>query len=247
MPLSPIKHAACLLDETTRDVSCTCRQMVNQYPYQVKGYSSLGKTSSWPFNNRCRKGRPYSHLCTFFQVTHLQYIGVSDSGLGMRDHCNALCAFSQMTLQIPPSVAKCFMRRRQTAALFKMPAELCAAHDCNQHICTATHCEIITEQQRVSSKQRISDYQLHHPVALLNCNVTVACAGKKAASGQEQMGQVQISTAFQSPDLLQSCLAFLRQYATDTGSHAACAVVPKQSIAYPQVLWNLSVLLWEES
>lgn len=62
--------------------------------------------------------------------------------------------------------------------------------------------------------------------------------GKKAASGQEQMGQVQISTAFQSPDLLQSCLAFLRQYATDTGSHAACAVVPKQSIAYPQV-WKM--------
>ncbi|KAL0034449.1 hypothetical protein WJX79_002824 [Trebouxia sp. C0005] len=62
--------------------------------------------------------------------------------------------------------------------------------------------------------------------------------GKKAASGQEQMGQVQISTAFQSPDLLQSCLAFLRQYATDTGSHAACAVVPKQSIAYPQT-WKM--------
>lgn len=62
--------------------------------------------------------------------------------------------------------------------------------------------------------------------------------GKKAPNGQEQMGQVQISTAFQSPDLLQNCLSFLRQYATDTGSHAACAVVPKQSIAYPQV-WKM--------
>ena len=50
------------------------------------------------------------------------------------------------------------------------------------------------------------------------------------------MGKVQISTAFHSPDLLQNCLAFLRQYATDMGAHAACAVVPKQDIAYPQVL-----------
>ena len=81
-----------------------------------------------------------------------------------------------------------------------------------------------------------------------SCSITTACAGKKAASGQEQMGQVQISTAFQSPDLLQSCLAFLRQYATDTGSHAACAVVPKQSIAYPQVLIRtLSVHMLEKS
>ena len=60
--------------------------------------------------------------------------------------------------------------------------------------------------------------------------------GKKGPDGQTQMGQVQISTAFESPDLLQNCLAFLRQYATDMGAHAACAVVPKKAIAYPQVV-----------
>lgn len=59
--------------------------------------------------------------------------------------------------------------------------------------------------------------------------------GKKGPDGQTQMGQVQISTAFESPDLLQNCLSFLRQYATDMGAHAACAVVPKKAIAYPQV------------
>ena len=53
------------------------------------------------------------------------------------------------------------------------------------------------------------------------------------------MGQVQISTAFESPDLLQNCLSFLRQYATDMGAHAACAVVPKKAIAYPQVTFLL--------
>ena len=105
--------------------------------------------------------------------------------------------------------------------------------------------------QHVSNKQGINVHYVEHPVARLRagfkCSITTVCAGKKAASGQEQMGQVQITTAFQSPDLLQSCLAFLRQYATDTGSHAACAVVPKQSIAYPQVLRILSVRLLEKS
>lgn len=66
------------------------------------------------------------------------------------------------------------------------------------------------------------------------------CAGKVAASGQEQMGQVQITEAFQNPDLLQNCLGFLRKYASDMGAHAACAVVPKQAIAYPQVCHNLA-------
>ncbi len=126
-----------------------------------------------------------------------------------------------------------------------MPAELCAAHDCKQHIC------IPTCLKHASNKQGINVHHVEHPVARLkagcNCSITTACAGKKAASGQEQMGQVQISTAFQSPDLLQSCLAFLRQYATDTGSHAACAVVPKQCIAYPQVLRSLSVPLLEQA
>lgn len=67
--------------------------------------------------------------------------------------------------------------------------------------------------------------------------------GKKSSDGQTQMGQVQISTAFESPDLLQNCLSFLRQYATDMGAHAACAVVPKKAIAYPQVI--LYFLLWQ--
>ncbi|KAL3150475.1 hypothetical protein ABBQ32_000299 [Trebouxia sp. C0010 RCD-2024] len=62
--------------------------------------------------------------------------------------------------------------------------------------------------------------------------------GKQTSDGQTQMGQVQISTAFESPDLLQNCLSFLRQYATDMGAHAACAVVPKKAIAYPQV-WKM--------
>ena len=68
----------------------------------------------------------------------------------------------------------------------------------------------------------------------------LCCTGKVADNGQEQMGQVQISEAFQSPDLLQNCLGFLRKYASDMGAHAACAVVPKQAVAYPQVCCNLA-------
>lgn len=50
----------------------------------------------------------------------------------------------------------------------------------------------------------------------------------------EQWGQVRIAAAFDSPDTLQSALAFLREYAADTGAHAACAVVPRSHIAFPQ-------------
>lgn len=43
--------------------------------------------------------------------------------------------------------------------------------------------------------------------------------------------------AFESPDTLQSCVSFLRQYAVDSSSKAACLVVAKKTIAFPQV-WN---------
>lgn len=237
MLLSPIKHAACLLDETTCDLSCTCRQVVNPYPLQVKGYSSLGKTSLWPSSNRCRKGRPYSHLCTFFQVTYPQHSGVSDSGLDVCDHGNALWVLKD-------DLAPPWLQSISCAEGGQLPLLRCLPSSVQHMMATST-----SVHQHVSNKQGINVHHVGHPVASgFNCSITTTCAGKKAASGQEQMGQVQISTAFQSPDLLQSCLAFLRQYATDTGSHAACAVVPKQSIAYPQVLLrNLSVRLLEQA
>lgn len=49
------------------------------------------------------------------------------------------------------------------------------------------------------------------------------------------MSQVKTKEAFQSPDMLQNCLGFLRQYASEKGARAACAVVPLSDIAYPQV------------
>lgn len=41
--------------------------------------------------------------------------------------------------------------------------------------------------------------------------------------------------AFESPDTLNSCASFLRQYIVDSSSSAACLVVAKKSIAFPQV------------
>lgn len=49
-------------------------------------------------------------------------------------HCNALQVL-MITLHIPSSVAKQLMRRRRTTTLVKTPAELCAEHEFNQHIC----------------------------------------------------------------------------------------------------------------
>ena len=49
------------------------------------------------------------------------------------------------------------------------------------------------------------------------------------------MGRVQVTKAFESPEALQQCTQFLRQYAEDSDAHAACGVIPKGSIAFPQV------------
>ncbi|KAK8706471.1 hypothetical protein V6N13_050036 [Hibiscus sabdariffa] len=46
---------------------------------------------------------------------------------------------------------------------------------------------------------------------------------------------VNIDKAFESPHTHSSCFSFLRQYAEDSFSTAACLVAPKSIIAYPQV------------
>ncbi|KAK6913978.1 Tetratricopeptide repeat 1, partial [Dillenia turbinata] len=46
---------------------------------------------------------------------------------------------------------------------------------------------------------------------------------------------VNIDKAFESPHTHSSCFAFLRQYAQDSFSRAACLVAPKSIISYPQV------------
>lgn len=60
-------------------------------------------------------------------------------------------------------------------------------------------------------------------------------AGRRGSDEVEQWGQVRVAAAFDSPDTLQSATAFLREYAADTDAHAACAVVPRSCIAFPQV------------
>ncbi|XP_042514629.1 U-box domain-containing protein 70 [Macadamia integrifolia] len=46
---------------------------------------------------------------------------------------------------------------------------------------------------------------------------------------------VNIDKAFESPHTHSSCFSFLRQYAEDSFSGAACVVAPKSIISYPQV------------
>ncbi|WCJ23843.1 Stress-induced-phosphoprotein 1 [Euphorbia peplus] len=46
---------------------------------------------------------------------------------------------------------------------------------------------------------------------------------------------VNIDKAFESPETHSSCFTFLRQYAVESFSKAACLVVPKSIISYPQV------------
>lgn len=46
---------------------------------------------------------------------------------------------------------------------------------------------------------------------------------------------VNIDKAFESPHTHSSCFTFLRQYAEDSFSRAACLIAPKNTISYPQV------------
>ncbi|KAI7757993.1 hypothetical protein M8C21_018714 [Ambrosia artemisiifolia] len=46
---------------------------------------------------------------------------------------------------------------------------------------------------------------------------------------------VNVDKAFESPHTHGDCVAFLRKYAVDSFSRAACLIVPKSAISYPQV------------
>eukprot|EP00250_Pteridium_aquilinum_P006566 c16455_g1_i2 orf=228-1178(+) len=58
---------------------------------------------------------------------------------------------------------------------------------------------------------------------------------KRKENLDETVPIVAVDKAFESPDTLSSCVSFLRQHAVDTMSVAACLIVSKQSIAFPQV------------
>ncbi|KAK6130172.1 hypothetical protein DH2020_036088 [Rehmannia glutinosa] len=56
---------------------------------------------------------------------------------------------------------------------------------------------------------------------------------------------VNIDKAFESPHTHSSCFPFLRQYAEDSFSQAACLVAPKSIISYPQVWKGLGSRKWK--
>ena len=56
----------------------------------------------------------------------------------------------------------------------------------------------------------------------------------KAQEGGAELLQVRIMTAFDSPDMLQNCLTYLREYVEEQGALAACAVIPQNGVAFPQ-------------
>lgn len=59
------------------------------------------------------------------------------------------------------------------------------------------------------------------------------CLGKDAT--KETVPNVAVEKAFESPDTLNSCAGFLRQYVVESSATAACLIVAKKSIAFPQV------------
>ncbi|KAJ4722529.1 Tetratricopeptide repeat (TPR)-like superfamily protein [Melia azedarach] len=58
---------------------------------------------------------------------------------------------------------------------------------------------------------------------------------KERTDAEKYAPIVNIDKAFESPHTHSNCFSFLRQYAEDSFSSAACLVVPKSIISYPQV------------
>lgn len=58
---------------------------------------------------------------------------------------------------------------------------------------------------------------------------------------------VNVDKAFESPHTHGSCFQFLRQYADDSFSSAACLVAPKSIISYPQVWRGQGLRKWRHS
>ncbi|KAL5542008.1 hypothetical protein UlMin_009718 [Ulmus minor] len=58
---------------------------------------------------------------------------------------------------------------------------------------------------------------------------------KEKTDTEKYAPAVNIDKAFESPHTHGSCFSFLRQYAEDSFSRAACLVTPKSIISYPQV------------
>ncbi|CAO2838441.1 unnamed protein product [Amaranthus hypochondriacus] len=56
---------------------------------------------------------------------------------------------------------------------------------------------------------------------------------------------VNIDKAFESPDTHSNCFSFLRQYAVDSFSKAACLITPKSVISYPQVWKGQGFRKWK--
>ncbi|XP_050373493.1 uncharacterized protein LOC126791130 [Argentina anserina] len=58
---------------------------------------------------------------------------------------------------------------------------------------------------------------------------------KEKTDTEKYAPAVNIDKAFESPDTHRNCFPFLRQYAEDSFSRAACLVTPKSIMSYPQV------------
>ncbi|KAK9866194.1 hypothetical protein WJX84_009663 [Apatococcus fuscideae] len=64
---------------------------------------------------------------------------------------------------------------------------------------------------------------------------SVFCLPGQGLEGGKELLQVRIKTAFDSPDMLQNCLTYLREYVVEQKALAACAVIPQNGVAFPQV------------
>ncbi|KAG6547920.1 hypothetical protein Mapa_010740 [Marchantia paleacea] len=67
----------------------------------------------------------------------------------------------------------------------------------------------------------------------------------KGSTSSTELVHVTVEKAFESPDTFHNCVFSLQEYAVESKAKAACLVVPKRSIAYPQVWKGEGTRTWK--
>eukprot|EP00897_Mesotaenium_endlicherianum_P009467 jgi/Mesen1/8549/ME000484S07937 len=80
--------------------------------------------------------------------------------------------------------------------------------------------------------------------ALAPLEASVHFLAQQPGDNKKDQMQVNIREAFDSPDTLQNCISFLRQQAIEFDAIAACLIVQRSAIAFPQVWRGLGERQW---
>ncbi|KAJ6431483.1 hypothetical protein OIU84_018876 [Salix udensis] len=144
---------------------------------------------------------------------------------GMERYDDALATF-QIALQHNPQSTEVSRKIKRTSQLARDKKRAQEVQSMKSNVDMAKHLETLKYEmsEKLGSEECFEDM-----FSFLVETMETATQTDKYAP------VVNIDKAFESPHTHSNCFSFLRQYADDSFSKAACLVVPKNIISYPQV------------